>query len=51
LFKLVRESNLPFDQVIDEFGSWVHVSYNKDGNRKQVLIARKVNGKTTYTPV
>jgi hypothetical protein len=43
-----------FDQLIWEFGdsknpAWVHVSYKKKGNRKQVLVASKVNGKTVYT--
>ena len=43
-----------FDQLIWEFGdsknpAWVHVSYKKKGNRKQVLLASKVNGKTVYT--
>jgi len=47
------KSNLEFDQLIWEFGTtknpdWVHVSYAKSGNRKQVLIARKIAGKTTY---
>lgn len=32
------------------FIAWVHVSYNKDKNRKQVLRALKVNGKTIYQP-
>jgi len=50
LFQLVRNSELPFDQLIDEFGRWVHVSYKKPGsNRRQVLRARKVNGVTKYT--
>jgi len=45
---------LDFDQLIWEFGddtnpAWVHVSYRKEGNRKQVLYAKKVNGKTVYT--
>jgi hypothetical protein len=43
-----------FDQLIWEFGdskspAWVHVSYKKEGNRKQVLSATKINGKTVYT--
>ena len=47
--------NMDFDQVIWEFGNdkapdWVHVSYKKTGNRKQVLRAVKVKGKTTYVP-
>ena len=46
--------NLTFDQLIYEFGdetnpAWIHVSYRKHGNRKQVLRAKKVNGKTVYS--
>lgn len=44
--------NLPFDQIIWEFGStknpdWVHVSYNKN-NRRMVTRAVRKNGKTQY---
>lgn len=47
--------NLDFDQMIWEFGNttnpdWVHVSFNAIKNRKQVLRALKVNGKTAYAP-
>ena len=47
IFKLIRE-NLTFDQLIweggnDEFPAWVHVSFRKGNNRKQVL--RMINGK------
>jgi zinc D-Ala-D-Ala carboxypeptidase len=47
LFKIIRES-LTFDQLIweagnDEFPAWVHVSFRKGNNRKQVL--RMINGK------
>lgn len=48
--------NLPFTQLILEFytdgvpdSGWVHVSYDKNDVKKQVLRATKVNGKTTYT--
>ena len=38
LFELVQSLNLPFDQLIDEKGlRWVHVSYRKENNRRQVL--------------
>jgi hypothetical protein len=52
LFDYIRE-NLDFDQVIAEFPvngilSWIHVSFKKDGNRKDVLVARKINNKTVY---
>ena len=47
--------NLEFDQLILEFytpsdpaSGWVHVSYNKEDNRKRVLRAIKNNGKTAY---
>jgi hypothetical protein len=37
LFELIRESGC-FDQLIDEKNlSWVHVSFNVNGNRKEVL--------------
>jgi hypothetical protein len=45
---------LQFDQLIWEFGTkenadWIHVSYESTGKqRKQVLRAVRVNGKTTY---
>lgn len=55
MFNFIKD-NLEFDQVIWEFGtdsepSWVHVSYNAKHNRKQVLKAVKVNGKTQYVKV
>lgn len=38
LFYMIQSLELPFDQLIDEkHFSWVHVSYRKEGNRKQVL--------------
>ena len=40
--------NIEFDQAIQEFGQWVHISYNIDANREQVLTAKKVDGKTRY---
>lgn len=38
-----------FDQIIEEFGQWVHVGFGP-GQRGQKLTARKVGGKTKYTP-
>lgn len=46
--KSIIEISNNFDQIIEEFGRWVHVSYNKNENRQTVLHARKINGKTTY---
>ena len=47
IFEFIK-NNLDYDQLINEFDyAWVHVSYSKN-NRKQTLIASKVNGKTVY---
>ena len=50
LFKKIKELNLPFDQMIDEFGfRWVHVSYDPVRNRRQILQAVKNGrGQTVY---
>ena len=43
MFHWIKD-NLDFDQLIWEFGSepkWLHVSYKKDKNRKQVLVTKK----------
>jgi len=53
IFQYIKK-NLVFDQLIWELGtdknpSWVHVSYSKTHNRKQVLKAKKNQlGKTFY---
>jgi zinc D-Ala-D-Ala carboxypeptidase len=54
VFNYIKD-NLNFDQLIWEFGSddnpdWVHVSYESTGKqRKQILRAKRVNGKTVYS--
>jgi zinc D-Ala-D-Ala carboxypeptidase len=48
-------SHLPFDQIIWEFGDntnpdWIHVSFvSHEKNRRNVLKAERVNGKTVYS--
>ena len=44
----IRDLNLPFDQLIDEFGAWVHVSYGPR-QRREALVLRKVNGRSVFT--
>lgn len=40
LFDWIK-ANLEFDQVINEYNfSWVHVSYSKIKNRKQILVIK-----------
>ena len=50
MFHWIKD-NLEFDQLIWEFGKepkWLHVSYNKDKNRKQVLVTKKRGVYYTY---
>jgi hypothetical protein len=54
IFDFIKD-NLSFKQLIAEFPvngdlSWVHVSYDEKNLKKQVLVAKKVNGKTIYIP-
>jgi hypothetical protein len=52
MFYYIKD-NLEFDQLIAEFPKdgkprWLHVSYNEGNNRNRILIATKINKKTTY---
>jgi hypothetical protein len=53
LFNYIKD-NLEFDQLINEFPNvvgqpaWVHVSYKAKDNRGEVLVAKKIGGKTVY---
>jgi len=52
IFSYIKD-NLDFDQVISEFPengnpAWVHVSYVKIGNRKQILVAKRIARATKY---
>ena len=46
-YQFVKHSDLPYDQIIQEFDAWVHISYS-DTPRKMCLRAVKENGKTVY---
>ncbi|MCL5030811.1 MAG: D-Ala-D-Ala carboxypeptidase family metallohydrolase [Bacteroidetes bacterium] len=50
VFNIVLQK-LSFDQLIYEFGKWIHVSWNSELNRKDVMISKKVYGKTVYEKV
>ncbi|MFK5855231.1 MAG: D-Ala-D-Ala carboxypeptidase family metallohydrolase [Bacteroidota bacterium] len=53
IFNYIKDY-LDFDQLIWEYSNpdgtprWVHVSYRKGNNRKQILVSYKVHGKTKY---
>jgi len=56
IFNYIKD-NLPFDQLIWEFGSdkapdWVHVSYSVSGKQRGQILKAKRNlaGKTYYEP-
>lgn len=46
----IRDMELPYDQLIHEFGRWVHVgiSPEEDDVRAQLLTAYKKDGATRY---
>lgn len=47
-YQSIIKLKIPFDQIIQEFNSWVHVSFATP-QRGQKLRATKSNGKTIYT--
>ena len=47
VFELIPK-HLSFDQLIYEFEKWIHVSWNGEKNRNEVLLSKKVYGKTVY---
>lgn len=53
LFERIAKSDIPYDQLICEFGGeWLHVSHRLHGlQRRQVLEAYKVKGVTRYKDI
>ena len=56
LAKIVVNHNIEFDQMIIEFGTlanpnWIHISYNKKRNRRQILRAYKQGRRTVYKEI
>lgn len=55
LFLALKDKST-YDQLIIEFvdafrmPQWIHVSYTKSNNRKQILIATRKDGQTKYLP-
>ena len=52
VFKRLRPSTINYDQLIEEAGTWVHISFVHGGRsaRRQGLAMRVMNGKATYVP-
>ncbi len=57
LFDFIKDSGLPFDQLITEcpdkngVPAWVHVSFDAKRNRKEVLKATKVGENPNGSPI
>lgn len=51
LFHLILLSGIEFDQLIEEFGEWVHISYRRTGKNRNVamLATWRKNGTKKYT--
>ena len=37
IINFIKNSGVKFDQLINEYNKWVHISYVKNKNRKQIL--------------
>jgi|AVFP01.1.fsa_nt_gi zinc D-Ala-D-Ala carboxypeptidase len=50
VFEWICQSDIEFDQVIHEYGRWIHISYKRNGhNRKKITVAtRNSEGQTHY---
>lgn len=44
----IASKYVPYDQIINEAKSWVHISFNGTKNRKQMLWMKRENGKPKY---
>jgi zinc D-Ala-D-Ala carboxypeptidase len=51
IISAIRKAGIDFDQCIEEFESWVHISFNRGNNRNQFLKASLLNGKVVYSPL
>lgn len=48
IVQTLKNTDLVFDQLILEFDSWVHISFVKQNNRRQVLVIDKA-GTRSFT--
>lgn len=45
----IRESNLQYDQLIHEFGRWIHIGFDENNRRQNLTASRGQDGKTIYS--
>ena len=48
LFLCIKKSGILYDQLINEFGQWIHVSYLGETSRNQSLWATRQGGVVNY---
>lgn len=51
LFDIIRASNIPFDQIIQEFNEWVHISFRNANRHDQLIASKNDNNVTVFTRV
>ncbi len=37
IIEIIKKSDIVYDQLINEYDKWVHISYNKNKNRRQII--------------
>lgn len=50
LFDYIIESGIAFDQLIQEFDSWVHISYRANARGQKLYATHNSDGSVVYTP-
>ena len=38
IINLIQNTNIEYDQLINEYNKWLHISYRKEKNRQQYII-------------
>jgi zinc D-Ala-D-Ala carboxypeptidase len=48
VFWAILDSDIPYDQLIGEFGEWIHVSYRHDPRHEALVALKNDAGVTEY---
>ena len=51
VFQTIRATGLPFDQLIQEFDHWIHVSFDVHPRGEVLRATKSTTGKTIYTRI
>lgn len=50
LYQFIRQSGIPFTELIQEYSQWIHIAYDKNDLKGECLRAVKQSGITRYIP-